>query len=57
MVLNKDFKIIQERNIGSSYLWYYSFVTPKGLYIQKKLETLPPNANPKYAYFSVFSWN
>ncbi|HEY2720842.1 MAG TPA: DUF4221 family protein [Chitinophagaceae bacterium] len=56
MVLDKNFNIIQENNIGSSYLWYYSFVTPKGLYIQKKSYNLPQNSNPNYAYFSVFTW-
>ena len=54
MVLDSNFSVIEEKNIGSSYLPYYSFVTRKGLYVG----TAPPkNVNPKYAYFSVFSWN
>jgi len=54
MVLDNNFNIIEERNIGSSYMPYYSFVTRKGLYVG----TAPKkNANPKYAYFSIFSWN
>ncbi len=54
MVLDNNFSIIEEKNIGSSYLPYYSFVTRKGLYVGT---TPPKNVNSKYAYFSVFSWN
>jgi hypothetical protein len=29
MVFDENFKLITEKNIGNSYLWYYSFVSPK----------------------------
>ncbi len=54
MVLDNNFNIIAENNIGTSYLPYYSFVTRKGLYVGT---TPKKNTNPKYAYFSIFAWN
>jgi hypothetical protein len=57
MVFDKDFNIIKEDNVGPTYLWYYAFVTPQGLYIQKKEKYLPKNSSTEYAYFSVFNWN
>lgn len=57
MVLTKDFKIISEKNIGNSYLWYYSFVSEKGLHIRKYVKDKLINTDEKYQYFTIFSWN
>jgi len=35
MVLDRSFSTISELNLGEGYLWFYSFVTPRGLYILK----------------------
>lgn len=57
MVLDKDFKVVAERNIGNSYSWFYSFVTEKGLYIRRNNSSRPVRSNNKYEYFTIFSWN
>lgn len=35
MVMDRSFTTLLEINLGSNYLWHYSFVTPAGLYILK----------------------
>ena len=57
MVFDKNFKLIAEKNIGNSYLWYYSFVSPKGLYIRKAIFDKKTRQNQEYDHFSVFSYN
>ena len=56
MVLDTNFKVIQENNIGNSFFGFYSFVTPKGLYILK-YDKQNLDSQKKYAIFSVFNWN
>ena len=57
MVFDENFKLITEKNIGNSYLWYYSFVSPKGLYIRKAIFDKKTRQNQEYDHFSVFSFN
>ncbi|MBE7172828.1 MAG: DUF4221 family protein [Williamsia sp.] len=41
MVLDENFNVLSEKRLGNGYLWNYSFVTSKGLYIMKNnFETL-----------------
>ncbi|MBL7743250.1 MAG: DUF4221 family protein [Chitinophagaceae bacterium] len=56
MVLDKDFNILDEKNVGHSILWYYSFVTEKGLYIRNKNASEHVKSGD-YEHFTVFSWN
>jgi hypothetical protein len=57
MVLNEDFRILGEKNIGHSYLWYYSYVSQKGLHIRKAVNDKSVRLNQKYEYFTIFSFN
>lgn len=57
MLLSKDFKIISEKNIGNSYLWYYSFISEKGLHIRKYSKDKLINSDEKYQHFTIFSWD
>ncbi len=56
MVLDSNFKIIHEENLGKTYFGYYSFVSSKGLYILKYDKT-EQNSDKEYSIFSVFNWN
>lgn len=57
MVFNQDFQLIAEKNIGSNYSWYFSFVSPRGLYIRKYDTSAQKHKQNYYARFTVFSWN
>lgn len=57
MVFDKDFHIIEEKNIGNNYSWYFSFVTPNGLYVRKYDTDKPSKKINDYAKFTVFTWN
>lgn len=57
MVFNEDFEIIGEKNIGTSYSCFFSFVTPRGLYIRKYDTRSSSDQNPRNEKFTIFSWN
>jgi hypothetical protein len=59
-IFDKNFRLINEFNMGSNYLWNYSFVTPKGLYILKNSTTTTINQatiNGKNFIFDIFTFN
>lgn len=57
MIMDETFDVIHEENIGTEYLWYYSFVTKKGLYIQKKDRNDNQSSSGKAAaQYTVFNW-
>jgi Domain of unknown function (DUF4221) len=52
VVLDKDFNKIKEYDIGGKYLWYYSIVSNKGLYLYKK-----PLENAEKRIFTEFQYD
>lgn len=56
MVFDSNFKIIDEKNIGNGYAWFFSFVTPKGLYVRKYDAQKQKENNNNYEKFTVFTW-
>lgn len=59
-VFDKDFQLLTDVNLGSNYLWNYSFATPKGLYILKiSNDTYIKQAtiNEKNLIFDVINFN
>ncbi|MBS1655907.1 MAG: DUF4221 family protein [Bacteroidetes bacterium] len=59
MVLNRNFKTVEEINLGKDYLWFFSFVTPKGLYVLKdtQLDENNYNQNEHKQVYSIISFN
>lgn len=55
MILDNNFNVLHEENLGNAYFGYYSFVSPKGLYIWK-YEKSEKNIYKDYSVFSVFNW-
>lgn len=55
-VLNESFQIIKEFNLGTGYLWNYSFVSPRGLYLLKnvKISVNQSFVNGKTFVFDIF---
>lgn len=59
-VFDRQLRLIYELNAGSDYLWYFSFVTPKGLYVLKETATITSHqttVNGKSFIFDVFDFS
>jgi hypothetical protein len=60
MVLDSNFKTIDEVNLGSGYMWFYSFISSRGLYLlrsEKVSNKIGDNINGQKLQFDIFDFN